>query len=477
MKGQNAVIGGVICLTTVTAHAQPSPPVAEPCEETPDVCRVAPLVFDETTASPLEWSFDSGWVPPGSALQVRLQSLFAANTRVRLEGMAYTDWLVPERDEQLLFDLPGLPDGGLLEYHYGVAVLADGKVQINLSPFPSIGWQGPIPYVPQVDLQVEDSTVFDAWGWDPGVTSASSSQPQRVAQVDITQLLGVNVPGLEGGFELDVAVDLEVSWTNHRLVIERVVDGVPQQPVDGGPITAAGELSHDAIPRGGFMEVDVHPEGTVRYAGTLHLIPGLYVKALGNTWTMPLVNIPAPIAPTEVEWSFSPQRVHIPLPDLHVADEVIDFGEVVVGASVERDVQAQNDGEARVVAAGTTSLPAVFSAEAGELIIGPAESLTMAVTFSPQREGLQEATLLLASNDPDEPEQLVKLRGYGRASGDGYAPPPPAVEPDPVVIAEGGCGCRLVRSEDTSGHQAPWLIGALGLISYRRRSRRRRPSR
>lgn len=461
---------GVICLMTATAHAQSSPPLAEPCEQTPDLCRVAPLVFDETTASPLEWSFDSGWVPPGSALQVRLQSLFAANTRVRLEGMAYTEWLVPGNDSQLVFDVPGLPDGGLLEYHYGVAVLADGKVQINLSPFPSIGWQGPIPYVPQVDLQVENSTVFDAWGWEPGVTSASSSQPQRVAQVDITQLLGVNVPGLEGGFELDVAVDLEVSWVHHRLVIERVVDGIVQQPVDGGPITAEGALSNDAVPLGGFMEVDVHPEGTVRYSGTLHLIPALYVKALGNTWTMPLVNIPAPLAPTEMEWSFTPQRVHIPLPDLHLVDEVIDFGEVVVGASSTRDVQANNDGEARVVAIGTTSQATVFSADADELVIGPGESLSTAVTFSPEREGPQEATLLIVSNDPDEPEQIVMLRGYGRGSDDGFEPPPaPAAEPDPVVVAEGGCGCRVPRSEDTRGPSGLWLLGLMGMAWYRRR--------
>lgn len=464
-------MAGVACLMAATARSDASPMVvAEGCEGRPDHCRVAPLVFDETTASPLEWTFDSGWVPPGSPLQVRLQSLFAANTRVRLEGLAYTDWLVAEHEELLLLDLPGVPDGGLLEYRYGVAVLAEGKVQLNLSPFPSIGWQGPIPYVPQVDLQVDEAATFDAWGWDPGVTSTSTSEPQGVAQVDITELLGVSVPGLEGGFELDVAVDLQVSWVNHRLVIERVVDGSAQQSVDGGPITSEGELSHDVVPGGAFMEVDIHPEGTVRYSGTLHLIPALYVKALGNTWTMPLVNIPAPISPTEIEWSFAPQRVHVPLPDLHLVDEVIDFGDVPVGASKTRDVEAENDGEARVVAAATTTQPTGFTTVVGGLIVEAGESLTASVTFSPEREGFQEATLVVVSNDPDEPEQLVTLRGYGRATDDGFEPRPPSnVVPDPVVTYESGCGCRVPRGNDASGHHALWLFGLAGAAFCRRR--------
>src|SRR5690606_15840509 len=123
----------------------------------------------------------------GSPLQVHIQSLVAANTKIRLEGSLFTDWLVPEQPGRLVFDAPGTPGGGLLSYHYGFLFLAEAKVQIDVAGV-FINWQGPIPYVPQVDIEVLDEVEFDAWGWDPGVSSTQKTDPQTVAQFDMTSL-------------------------------------------------------------------------------------------------------------------------------------------------------------------------------------------------------------------------------------------------------------------------------------------------
>lgn len=453
-------------VSVVASRAGAEPVIAEPCEESPHTCAVAPLVFEETDALPIEWSFDTGWVPPGSPLQVHLQSLVAAHTTIALEGSLFTDWLVPEHPGRLVFDAPGTPDGGLLSYHYGFAFLAQAKVQIDLG-IGQINWQGNIPFVPQIDLQVLDDVTFDAWGWAPGVTSTQQTDPQTIAQFDMTTLFGVNIPGLESGFQLDVAVDLEVGWVNDRIVVERVAD--PVALVEGGAITGPGELTYDPAVSGPFAEVDVHPEGRAHYDGTLHLIPSLYVKALGNTWAIPVADIPLPFLETEVPWSFEPVRVHVPLPDLQVVDEAIDFGEVAVGDHRFESHALRSQGEAPAYVTFLSSDPEAFQVSDPVLVIAPDTDILAAVRFVPQHDGLHEGTLLLYSNDPDTPEQMVSLRGVGLASlGEEPGPIPPAA----AIFAEGGCGCRTAPAPASS---YGWLLVGLGALVVRRRYVAARP--
>jgi MYXO-CTERM domain-containing protein len=459
----SGVAFAAIGLLARSAAAEPL--VAEPCEESPYTCAVAPLVFEEIDALPIEWSFDTGWVPPGSPLQVHIQSLVAAHTKIRLEGSLFTDWLVPGEPGRLVFDAPGTPGGGLLSYHYGFLFLAEAKVQIDVVGV-SINWQGAIPYVPQVDIQVLDDVEFDAWGWDPGVSSTQKTDPQTVAQVDMTSLFGVNIPGLESGFQLDVAVELEVGWVNDRIVVERVVP-TPLGLVEGGPITGPGIKTYDPAVSGPFAEVDVHPEGRAKYDGTLHLIPSLYVKALGNTWSIPIADIPLPFLDTEVPWSFEPERVHVPLPDFQVIDEDVDFGEVSVGQYRYLGHALRSKGEAPAHVQFVASDPEAFQAVDDVLTIGPATDVIAALKFVPQHEGLHEGELVLYSNDPDTPVQVVNLRGIGLASLD-EVPPPQA-----AVIAEGGCGCRTTPAR---GSSFGWLFVGLGAIALRRAASRRSPA-
>lgn len=340
---------------------------------------------------------------------------------------------------------------------------AEGSVTVEILGVPYT-WTGDLPYVPQIDFQVEAETAFDPWAWPPGVSAADATEPQTVAQIDLLGLAGFSIPGVEGGFQLDVALDLEVSYATDRIVVT-TPDGVP---VAGGDVVGADDTTLAAYAGGPFVELDVHPEGTVRYEGLLHLYPTLYVEVLGNQESTQLADVPIDLPPEERPFVFEARRVHVPLPDLQLDRDGIDFGSL--GADADDalvTIPLDNDGEAAVTLSIATSDDA-FTADADALEIDPGGSATLAVAFHPLDEGAYEATLTLASNDPDAPAQTLWLRGSRRAADTEPAPGP---EPEPPpLIEDASCACRAAQSGPLG---RPWpLLAGLGVLAALLRRRR-----
>ena len=158
--------------------------------------------------------------------------------------------------------------------------------------------------------------------------ASSSTLPVTVAVVDLASVIAVDVPGLTGGFQLDAALDLTVGRTNQKIVPQEV----EAVTVAGGDIVEPEGESFTTKLDGAFAEVMVHPEGFVDYSGVVHIIPSMFVSFLGQTWSVPIV-----------PWTFAPQRVHLPLPDVTLSPEVLDFGEVTVGAQTFRSYVAARE--------------------------------------------------------------------------------------------------------------------------------------
>ncbi len=442
--------------------------LATPCDDKPLYCMRAPIQYADTDTLPIEWSFDTGWVPSGSPLQVHLWAIVAAHTRVSLTGELVTSWPHPDEPEigALLLSVPGDPDGGLLGYHYGLDVGAQAKFDVKIG-FVNFKWQGDIPYVPQIDFQVKAEEKFDAWGWDPGATSTASTDVFTLAQVDLTALLGVSIPGIKGGFELDAALDLELTYINERIVIDQPV----QQKVSGGDITKAGQDSWASYGGGAWVEYDVRPEGFVDYDGVVHLIPAFFIEILGQKWSIPVADIPISFPITETDWKFEPQRVHVPLPDLQVKLTEIDFGEVVLFEQGFRTYPLLNAGEAKVSTIIAVTDPASFPLYDEKLDLKPDETIKAALRFTPKKLGKHTADLFIASNDPDAPMQQIQLRGTAIAPP--LATPPPGPEKSDISV-DSGCACRT-RGGPRPGSRSPALLWALSLagLAWARRRRRR----
>ncbi|MEQ9320175.1 MAG: MYXO-CTERM sorting domain-containing protein [Polyangiaceae bacterium] len=448
--------------TTTSSTALAQDVVAEPCEDEPFTCVVAPVTFSEVEALPIELDFDTGWVPPGSPLQVRIAAMIATHTRLSLSGALVADWPHADEDSALRLTAPGDPMGGLLGYHYGLATSAEAKLGLSVGPL-NFNWQGPLPYVPQIDFQVQAEEVFDAWGWEPGVTASSSTMPEVLATVDLASVIGVSIPGLTGGFALEAAVDMDVRWTNHAIVLEEE----PEASVAGGDIVMADGESHTDLLQGAFAEVDMHPRGTVDYDGTVHLIPAIYVELLGQYWSIPIVDIPIPFSAPSLELAFTPQRVHLPLPDVSVSEESIDFGVVAIGDESFRSYQINNDGELDARTAMITTDMGTFPLWETALEIAREDASWATLRFVPTHLGEHEAELWVASNDPDHPVHVVTLHGVGKVNAPAISVDlTPEAEPGGGIVADSGCGCRLAPAPS----RGAWLLG-LALVPLLRRRR------
>jgi MYXO-CTERM domain-containing protein len=430
--------------------------VAVPCEDDVSTCAVASIGYALKDSLPIEWGFDTGWVPPGSPLQVHLLAGLYANTSVSLSGQFATQW-----PEAFLLTAPGKENGGRLQFHYGLEVVAEAMVQISVLG-QSFSWTGPIPYVPQVDFQVDADELFDTWAYAPGHSASGTSDLQKLAAVSIGDIIGSSIPGIDGGFELDAQVELSATYITDRIVV-RTLDGLD---VPGGALVAAdGETNTPAL-GGPFIELDVFPEGHVDYDGTVHLIPAFYVSLLGQNWNIPVADIPIPFS-TAQDWVFDPVRVHVPLPDIAVPTTEIDFGEVAVGDQLLRAFDLQNAGEADVYAAYLVSDAEAFGFVEGGVVIAPLEEATGLVRFSPTRGGPFEAFVTVASNDPDSPHVAFLVHGVGVPLESAATP-----VPEPSIGEDGTCGCRVPGTSDTGSARGAVALVALAFAGTARRRAR-----
>ncbi len=408
------------------------------------------MSFTRTDALPIEWQFDTGWIPQDSPLQVHLLAGVYAHTTIELNGVLLTEW-----PPALTLSTPGDPTGGSLSYHYGLEVTAEGKVTISIAG-QTYDWTGDIPFVPQVDFQVEASETFDAWGWAPGFTSTTSTETVRLAKVGLSTIIGPWIPGIDGGFELDVALDVSVTYINDRIIIAE-----PQTAtVSGGHITSADDDTDADYFGGPSATFDVHPKGTAYYDGVLHLIPAFYVELLGQKWSIPVADYPMAFPFTETTWVFDAQRVLVPLPDLVIDAEQVDFAAVTVGQQQDGLLNLHNDGLVPLNVTLAVDDPEHFGIEPTTLLLDPEQTAELSVSFSPSAGTSYDGKLTITSNDPDRPVLQIPLLGQGVA----------AAEPNQPVGTAGGCGCRTASFRSTSSY--PLFVGflplALGFIVRRR---------
>jgi MYXO-CTERM domain-containing protein len=454
----------ILALAPTEAAAEPS--LAVPCDVEPLRCAIAPIGFDYTDSLPIEWSFDTGWVPPGSPLQVHLLAAVYAHTRVSLLGDLQTAW-----PEPLTLTTPGRENGGTIAYHYGVEVAAQASVTISALG-QSFSWTGDIPYVPQVDFQVDAAQQFKSWGFAPGATASSTSELMPLAQVGLSDIIGASIPGVDGGFELDAAVELAATYVNDRNVIQ-TTDGAL---VTGGLITSEDGKTSTEVPKAPFVELDVHPEGHVTYEGTIHLVPAIWVSALGQNLSIPIADIPIGFPIASVDWVFEPVRVHVPLPDVFVVDEEIDFGDVAIGDEKVLPAAMQNDGEALAHAVLASMDPLAFSLVEAELDVPAASLAEASVRFAPSHPGPFEAVVMVESNDPDQPTASFLVRGNGVGG------PPIVWQLDSdeggatggLLTEEAGCACEAAGAPDARGLWPALGLGAAALAVGARRRRRAR---
>jgi MYXO-CTERM domain-containing protein len=429
--------------------------IAAYCSDTEYECTTAPLEYSKSVQLPVAFDFDTGWIPPGSDLQVRFFLKIPAFTTVKLDGWLDTTW-----PEAMLLSTPGGP-GGVLSFDYGLEIGAKAKIDVSVIGVP-VKWETDLPFIPQVDFHLKGSTEFQSWAFAPnGATASGTTDQIRIVEVNLLDLAGVPSAIAKGGVAVDIQGELSATYETERIRIELAADG------ETDIMSEDGQVSREFV-GGPFVEYDVWPEGHVDYTGTLHLIPTIFVEVLGQDFDLDLFDFPVNIDLGTTDFVFDPVRVHVPLPDLEAVDPVLDFGSVAVGQTKSMNVSLSNVGEAKARATGfiDTAKTTEFTLGTAEAIIASGGMGDVSVTFQPKTAGKVEAQLTLVTNDPDTRFQMVTLRA--NATGGGVPPKTDGTKPSPEAGDDGGCGCRAAGAPVSSAGVFVMAIAALALRRRRR---------
>ena len=139
------------------------------------------------------------------------------------------------------------------------------------------------------------------------------------------------------------------------------------------------------------------------------------------------------------------------------AAETIDFAPQFIGLPATRALTISNTGSDPLAVASIASDRPEFTIAPASFTLAPGERRLVTVEFTPAAPGFLEARLSVLSNDPDEPEVAIALRGTGLVA--------PAVVVDPAAVAadllSGETAVRTVAVRNTGGSDLTFTLRLL----------------
>jgi hypothetical protein len=106
--------------------------------------------------------------------------------------------------------------------------------------------------------------------------------------------------------------------------------------------------------------------------------------------------------------------VNIGLPNIQVSPSELQFGNVLFGGTITRDIGVSNTSFSDTLnVANVTSNNSVFTANVSTFFLPPGSSRNVQVTYRPSIVGKDTCSLSIASNDPNKPIVRVYLAGQG----------------------------------------------------------------
>lgn len=447
----------VWCVASVaTSAARAQPPATCPVEHVGCYAEDADWLWRDDLFDTID--FDSGWVPAGSPLQLRLTFHLAGVTEIEMGGTPTVSWPPP-----LELVVPGRDGTGRFTIDYGLEIRAFFRFDVEVAGIRyTFEDEIDIPFIP-ADLRFFDELMFDPFLLPPsaGVMLDDRTDPFALVSLDLGSFVGI--PGVGGGLRLDAEGELRASYRSTQIVVR-----------DASPILM--ELGTTEVPPesaagyGPARDLYIHPEGVLGYEGSIIFSPTVFLDVIGVDFDFPLAEIPIDIIELMNDVIFDEVMVHVPLPDIVVSPTEIDFGPVLAGESLSMPLRIENVGEAelevdfRPVSSFT---PAVRS-----LDLAPSSFTNVQITFSPEMEGPIDELLVLETNDPDAPLVMIRLLGEGvlparmDAGPDAFMPdagPGDAgVDASRPGVSGGGCGCRTATGGDA-------FAGLLLLLVFARR--------
>lgn len=416
------------------------------------------------------FDYDSGWVPGGSPLQLRVTLHLAGETEIDLGAEAVTFW-----DPPLTAQVPGRPESGRLAFDYGFEFRVYFRFDVTVAGIRfNVEEEVDIPSIP-MDLLLMAEGQFDPFLYPPEAPFELEDSTERVPIInaDLASLIGLP-SRVSGGFRLDVDASLRASYQTTDVFI----DALPA-------IQAVGETRRIAPTSvdgfGDSRDLTVHPEGLLNYLLNLRLHPVVYIEAAGRRFDLPVGPIALELLNRQNNVVFDDTNVHVPLPNIVVSPDMFDFGTLMPGDRVLMPLEIENTGESPL----TIDFVVPANIEGIEsLTLAPRTRRSVDVGYRPARAGELDSSLELRTNDPDAARIRINLVGETvevgvdagpmmmDAGGVGDAGPSfdAAGDVGPQGGVSGGCGCR---TSQTGTAPPALLLFALVLWPLSRRRRQR----
>jgi len=114
-----------------------------------------------------------------------------------------------------------------------------------------------------------------------------------------------------------------------------------------------------------------------------------------------------------------PALMHVTgAPDITASPDNLDFGTVYLGFGTLRQFSVVNVGTDDLTVTDIVAGSAEYAPDQTAFTIGPMESRLITVSFTPAAVGDRSSVLTIYSDDPDEPELVVPLAGWGLEAPD-----------------------------------------------------------
>lgn len=293
--------------------------------------------------------FDSGWWPGGN----EEPGGFPLQVRIAMQGAYAYD-----ADVQGVFGLeqcvlrPGAAQG---EWGFAFGAQMIFKASIDIGVIPPLVLN--IPFVPNFDILADDRDAFYNWLLDSTSNLSDSTPRTTFFTYDLTGWIKdlVNIPNwipFNAGAAADLSIDARGTLTCDSISLS-----------DGTTFTEEGQGQTVAVESGVYTAwANYNEQATL--AITIHAYPVLFVSFLGQTWDLPLLDIPWTPISGPIDLNFSTDNVEYTGADPCVTEGAAEGegameGEGAIEGSSEGTVEGVSEGSAEGMTEG------VFEGEGG----------------------------------------------------------------------------------------------------------------
>jgi hypothetical protein len=349
-----------------------------------------------------ELNGDTGWVPSGSAAQVRITGRIAGETTVAMGVHPTACW-----PSAMDLSVPGRTDAGMLDFAYGAELHLFAQIHTSILG-KAIDWQGeiPVPLLP-ADLMLANTTTFDP---SVGAVAAARDTTSPIT-VLTTNLIGnyIGITGISGGLHLDVTGAMTTSYVTTSMT------------TGAGTLANAGDHLAVPTPSAGFgaaLDTPLSAAGRVTYAPSLIFTIAFDVKILGiRVVNWQLFSIPMALPSIDRDVTLAGADAHISLPKADpLAGSKIDFA-----LAATQQLAVHNAGEAPLMLEAT-GLPAGVSISMARVTVAPGATKMLEVVATDDALAGVTGQFVLTTNDPGQPTVMITLGrdigGTGMDTGD-----------------------------------------------------------